>query len=159
MAEQPPASNEEKADLVAYLDGELDAKTKSAIEARLRADPRARAEVDAMSRVWELLDYLPQPQPSPTFTHRTLERITGLRPAARRRPAWLLGLGWAAGLLLAAGASFAGVYWLLPRDKTDAALARDLRILENRRLYEPVEDIDYLWELGRPDLFGDEPGS
>ncbi len=162
MAEQPPAPNEPPTDLVAYLDGELDEKTKRAVEAQLRADPRARAEVDSLGRVWELLDYLPQPQPSPNFTHRTLERVSVLRPTApalRRRRAWLLGAGWAAVLLLAAGAGFAGTYWLVPRDRTDEALARDLRVIENRRLYEPVGDIDYLWELERPDLFGDEPAS
>jgi hypothetical protein len=31
-----------------------------------------------------------------------------------------------------------------------------LRVIENKRLYEEGEDMDFLHELDRPDLFGDE---
>jgi anti-sigma factor RsiW len=156
-----PLNDEERAELVAYLDGQLDDRTAEDIASRLSLDPRARAEADALNRVWDLLDYLPKAEPSPTFTHRTLERLTALRPVSRpirRRRRWVRVVGWAAAVLLALGAGFAGTAFLLPRDRTDDKLARDLRVLENRRLYEPIDDLDFLLELSHPDLFGEDAG-
>jgi anti-sigma factor RsiW len=168
MTDQPdpkPLSETEREDLVAYLDGELGEEEARAVESKLNLDARARTEADELQRAWDLLDYLPQAEPSPTFTERTVSRIAALRPAAptagvRRRRLWAVGFGWAAAVLVAAAAGFAGVTFLVPEDRTDEELARDLRVIENRRLYEPVPDIYFLWELSHPDLFGDEgPGS
>jgi anti-sigma factor RsiW len=159
MADQPPLNDEERADLVAYLDGQLDDERARDVAARLSLDARARTEADELNRVWDLLDYLPRPEPSPTFTHRTLERVSVVRtgaPVVRRRRRWAVAAGWAAGLLLVAAAGFGGVVFLVPRDHTDEDLARDLRVLENKRLYDAVDDMDFLWELSRPDLFGDD---
>jgi anti-sigma factor RsiW len=160
MPEQPPLNDEERDDLVAYLDGQLDDEKARQVAARLSLDAKARAEADALGRVWDLLDYLPRPEPSPSFTHRTLERVSVLRPSqtVRRRRRWVVPVAWAAGVLLAAAAGFAGVTFLTPRDHTDENLARDLRVIENKRLYDPVDDMDFLWELSRPDLFGDDNG-
>src|SRR5262245_36123101 len=167
MTDQPdpkPLSETEREDLVAYLDGELDEEAARAVESKLNLDARARTEADELQRAWDLLDYLPQAEPSPTFTERTVSRITALRPTApaarRRRRAWAVAAGWAAAVLLAAAAGFAGVTFLVPEDPTDEELARDLRVIDNRRLYENVPDIEFLWELSHPDLFGDDtPGS
>src|SRR3954452_2725575 len=105
-------SDEDRENLVAYLDGELDEASAHALESKLSLDPLARAEADALRRTWELLDYLPKPEPSSDFTNRTLSRLslqsarsskivrmTGKMPRRRR---WLLPLGWAAAVLLAA---------------------------------------------------------
>ena len=159
MPDQPPLNDEEQADLVAYLDGQLDDDKARQVAARLSLDPRVRAEADALNRAWELLDYLPRAEPSPSFTHRTLERVSVLRPAARplrRRRRWALALGWAAGVLLAAAAGFAGVAFLLPHDRTDEELVRDLRVIENKRLYDPVDDLEFLRARDHPDLFGED---
>jgi len=163
MTDKPPLNDDEREDLVAYLDGELDEEAARAVEAKLSLDPQARTEADALRRAWDLLDYLPQAEPSRSFTHRTLSRIaaplTTAMPAPRRR-VWALGAGWAAAVLLSAAAGFAGFTFLVPEDRSDEELVRDLRVIENRRLYEPVPDIYFLWELSHPDLFGDEgPGS
>ena len=45
MAKLPPLSNEDRENLVAYLDGELDAKAARALEARLNLDAEARAVI------------------------------------------------------------------------------------------------------------------
>jgi anti-sigma factor RsiW len=161
---KPPLNDEERADLVAYLDGQLDDRKAEEIAARLSLDPQARAEADALNRVWDLLDYLPKTEPSPTFTHRTMERLSTIRPVARPlgRRRWVLALGWAASVLLALTAGFAATAFLLPRDRTEEKLVRDLRVLENHRLYEPIDDLDFLLELSHPDapnLFGDDVGS
>ena len=82
MSERPPLSDEDRATLVAYLDGELDEDAVRQVEARISQDPTVRAEVESMKRTWELLDYLPRAEPSPTFTHRTVSLVTGEHRAA-----------------------------------------------------------------------------
>ena len=37
-------------------------------------------------------------------------------------------------------------------------LVRDLRLIENKRFYDLVDDIDFLRQLDQPDLFGEETG-
>jgi len=161
MTRHSPLNEDERTELVAYLDGELDGPQSRAMEARLNVDAGLRAEADELRRAWGLLDYLPRPEPSASFTARTLQRmpqvqtaVLGRRPGRRRR--WLLGGAWAAGLLLAA----AGGYWSTShwrqRSSPEQDLVRDLRIIENKRLYEQVDDIDFLKELDHPDLFGDD---
>src|SRR5262249_2140498 len=157
MTTQPPLDDEQREDLVAYLDGELDEEAARALEAKLSLDPAVRVEADQLRRTWELLDYLPRAEPSPSFTHRTLDRVSARRPArprgvpgAKRRRPWLVGLGWAAAVLLAGTVGYAGVNLVYPRDRTDEELARDLRVIEYKRLYDAVDDLDFLRELDTP---------
>jgi anti-sigma factor RsiW len=166
MAQHPPLNDEDRANLVAYLDGELDEAEARALEAKLNLDPNARTEAEALRQAWDLLDYLPRPEPSPSFTNRTLDRIATLRPSAtnqvqRRRRRWLLRLAWVAAVVLAAVAGYAGAS-LFPgpagaarSPETDEALVRDLRVIENLRQYQQAEDIRFLRELEHADLFGD----
>ena len=108
MTNPAPLSEDERADLVAYLDGELTGEQARALEARLSLDPAARAEADALRRAWDLLDFLPRPEPSATFAERTVSRLapapTRTSPLAPRRTSWkpaLWGAGWAAAVVLA----------------------------------------------------------
>jgi hypothetical protein len=41
-------------------------------------------------------------------------------------------------------------------DKPDDLLLRDLRLIENKRLYDLVDDANFLRLLDEPDLFGDD---
>jgi anti-sigma factor RsiW len=159
-------NEQDRATLVAYLDGELDEESARQVEARISQDPAVRAEVESLKRTWDLLDYLPRAEPSPTFTHRTLSLVTGEHNAAlRSRRRWrrvLFGAGWAAAVLLAALGGYAGVSLLAPREPTDEELVRDLRVIENRRLYDGImvgdarESLEFLRALEQPDLFGDD---
>jgi anti-sigma factor RsiW len=170
MNQPSPLSDDDRASLVAYLDGELDEQEARLVEARISQDPAVRAEVESMKRTWELLDYLPRAEPSPNFTHRTVSLVTAdhmaAQRASRRRRRWAIGLAWAAAVLVAALAGFGGVTLLAPREPTDEELAHDQRLIENRRLYESVlvgdakESLDFLRSLDQPDLFGDDdPGT
>jgi hypothetical protein len=67
-----------EAELVAYLDGELDVDAAHRVEQRLAADPAARAKAAALKKTFDLLDFLPRPEPSATFTTRTLDKLPAL---------------------------------------------------------------------------------
>jgi hypothetical protein len=157
-------NDEDRENLVAYFDGELDEASARTLEAKLNLDPQTRAEADALQAAWSLLDYLPHAEPSPSFTHRTLEKLALqtsqlARPGSRR---WLGILGWAAAILLAAGVGFAAARWLWqPRTPPDLddQLVRHLRVIDKVHQYDQVDDLDFLRGLDHPDLFGEEPGS
>jgi anti-sigma factor RsiW len=165
-----PLSDDERADLTAYLDGELDDESTQELEAKLSRDPEARTELDALRQAWGMLDFLPKAAPSADFTHRTMERLsleklatgrsTAKLPVAPRRFPWLVPLGWAAAALLAAGAgtAVAPLLWR-PAPDPDEPLVRHLRVVEKLPYYEHVEDLDFLRRLADPDLFGDEAGT
>jgi len=127
MAEQR-VTDELRDELTAYLDGEMSEQEAKQFEQKLQREPDLRAEAESMKRAWELLDFLPQPEPSPTFTSKTLDKITVLRPspsvaatlpaasrfeseavpgpAKRTRPKWLPYLGWTAAALVLFVAGF-----------------------------------------------------
>lgn len=170
MAE--PLPEREREELVAYLDGELSDPDASRVEARISLDPAARAEAEGLRRTWALLDCLPRPEPSPAFTHQTLQRISAVRsarPTGQR--AWPRRLAWVAAGLLAGALGVATGRFVpnraapaSPPSIPDEELARDLGAVENRRLYQYVEDVGFLRALGNPndpDLFSadDGPGS
>jgi hypothetical protein len=161
MSKPPPLTEKEKADLVAYLDGELTGEAARALEAKLNNNPEARAEAEALRRTWELLDYLPQPEPSGDFTRRTVSQLMPVPPPEEPAPGrirpLLLGLGWAAVLLLSALGGYGGFRLLARRTPGEPELIRDLRVIENKRYYDLVDDLDFLKKLDDPDLFGDDP--
>jgi anti-sigma factor RsiW len=168
MSEQQPLSDQERDDLVAYLDGELSEEEARALDAKLNLHPQARSEAEALRRTWELLDFLPRPEPSATFTHRTLERVVPLSGQALARShqvrqrvrTGLFALGWAAALLLASVGGYAGYQVVNPPGPTEEDLVRDLRLIENKPLYDLVGDIEYLRALDDPSLFGvDDEGA
>jgi anti-sigma factor RsiW len=163
MPELQPLDDDERSELVAYLDGELDEKASLAMEAKLNRDPRIRAEADALRRAWNLLDFLPKPEPSSNFTQRTVASIAQPALRARRWRPWLLGLGWAAAVIVAGMIGYASVPAgrvapvTEPKADDTEQLVRDLRVIDQVRQYQNAGDISFLHELDRPELFGDDP--
>ncbi len=163
MSNSSPLTDRERADLVAYLDGELHGPAAQAIEGRIAREPAVRAEADALRRAWECLDFLPLPGPSGQFTHRTLQRVTPVATCVaeaprsrRRRGAALLATGWAAAVLVALAAGYGAARRAALLEPGEQDMIRDLRVLENKRLYDAAEDLDFVRELDAPELFGDE---
>src|SRR6516225_5446353 len=147
MSELRPLSDEERSELIAYLDGELNDKAARALEAKLGRDPGTRAEADALRRTWEMLDYLPRPEPTAGFTQRTIQSVSAMRPVVTGRGRWrwwVGGASWAAGVLLAGAAGFSAVSMFTPKPPDDEALVGDLRVIENKRYYDMVDDLDFL---------------
>lgn len=169
MSDTSALNDDDREDLVAYLDGELDeigADKANQLESRLNLEAGVRAEADALKRTWDLLDYLPKPEASASFTNRTLDKLSvretqrALRPLRRRRR-WLIGTGWAAAVILAALGGYVAALHYFPTEPRERDLVRELRLIENMRFYEAVEPIaddqplKFLEELARPELFGD----
>ena len=64
-------TSQQRENLVAYLDGELDEVETQEIERTLAHSLEARHEVDMLTRTWELLDTLPKSKASEEFSERT----------------------------------------------------------------------------------------
>ncbi len=159
MAKQSPLSDRERADLVAYLDGELEGEAARALEAKLSLSPEARAEAESLKRAWEMLDYLPRAEPSPHFTERTLSRLAPVPSGSPVRSRWRRWVPAGVQAALVAGAfaaGWAGFNYLVPFQPGESELVQDLRLIENLRLYEAVPDLDFLKALDQPDLFGED---
>lgn len=65
----------EDAELIAYLDGELDLAEARAVEARLARDSSARNKAEAYKKTFDLLDFLPRTEPSADFATKTLTKL------------------------------------------------------------------------------------
>jgi anti-sigma factor RsiW len=162
MPDSSSFSERERADLVAYLDGELGPEAVRKIDSRLACDPAARDEIEGLRKAWEMLDFLPQPEPSAHFSHRTVERLSvtaRTRARARGKPTLtsaLVATGWAAAIIFAIALGYGGSRSARPKEPGDQELVRDLRVIENKRLYDAADDLDLVRELDVPELFGDD---
>jgi len=153
----------ERADLVAYLDGELDDARSRAIATKLTHSTTARREIEALEKTWELLEYLPRAQAPEDFTARTLTEIQhlALRGDRRERAVQLTarslmrGGAWALGALLALVLGYAATRWAWP-DPT-ARLGRDLPIAEHLDEYRDVGSMQFLEELATSPDFVEDP--
>ena len=177
MPEPQPLSDADRADLTAYLDGELAGEERRRVEARLATDPQLRSEADSLKRAWELLDALPRPAPSNEFTTRTLDRVSALRvatpstsktealPAPKRpwlRRSYLAPAAWAAVAAVALGIGYAITPGPRPvtaaamNPDTDPLMKREPSVIENLSLYLAAENLDFLLALDQSDLFADD---
>ena len=143
-------------ELVAYLDGELDAESGRRIEALLATDPDVRRRLQSLERTWELLDELEAAPVGVPFTQTTMEMVAlaarqdieqSQAEAPRRRRRRLLIV--VAALLAAVLVGFVAVAQFDP----DRQLLQDLPILENLDEYRQVESIDFLHQLDNAGLF------
>jgi anti-sigma factor RsiW len=150
-------------DLVAYLDGELDAESARRIDELLASDPQVRQKLQLLDRAWQLLDELDNTPVQEGFTQSTLEMVTAAAVAEvdqtaaeaprRRRRRWAM-LG--GGLAIAGLAGFlAGALAIRARDPNQE-LVRELPVLENLDQYAVVPDVDFLRMLQRERVFDEE---
>ena len=153
-------SPEERANLAAYIDGELTENEARVIATKLSFSPTARREVESLKKTWELLEYLPRPKASEDFPDRT---ITSLRSLEANRvsweqatSAWLAPAAKLAACLLVAAASiacgFALTRWVWPDPAVQ--MARELSLAEHLEEYQEVGSFEFLEELVKSKEFG-----
>lgn len=145
-------------EIVAYLDGELNAETARRFEARLAEDAGLREKLNQHQRAWELLDELPRTDVGEKFTQTTVEMVA-LSAAdqvgdASRRDSLRTKFNWLIGGAVAVAASLAG-YALVASivAAPNRQLVEDLRVIENLDEYRAVEEIEFLRALEREGLF------
>ena len=150
-----------RAELVAYLDGELDEAATLEMERVLAENSAVRQEVDTLMRTFDLLDELPQQSASEEFTETTLatiqiESASGPRAATpwyKRVPRGLVVAGWMTSLALSA---VFGVLLSQPgSDDESQLLVEELPLLENLDVYTELGGIEYLEKLRESGLFDD----
>lgn len=140
-------SPEDRADLVAYLDGELPPEKEKAIDHVLANNEVARREVARLSEAYELLDYLPPPEAHEDLTQSTMATIR--RQAGDKAALVPRRLDWSAPLKAAALAfavtlgSAAGVRLFIPSESDQVldylpVLTRleELRVVRDRDFAE-----------------------
>ena len=157
VPDQQRLSIDERSNLVAYLDGELNDAQSRVIATKLTQSLTARREVDVLQKTWELLDLLPRPKASEDFTARTLS--VAIRPgdgriaSAASDVARRIGMGLA--LTLASTTLFLAGYLLTSRvwPNPSARLARDLPIAESLDEYRDVQTIEFLEQLDKSPEF------
>jgi hypothetical protein len=170
MESMPPEPANDEAqlreELVAYLDGELDAEQSRRIEQRAAVEPDARRMLEELDRTWHMLDQLDAPATSEDFTCTTLEMVAvaaaddaqkakAQRPRRRLRAAlWVV-----AGLLGAAAVGAAAVGLMIASNAIpdpNAQLLQDLPILENYDQYREIDSIEFLRALNEEKLFTED---
>ncbi len=150
-------------DLVAYLDGELDADSARRIDELLAGDSQVRQKLQQLDRAWQLLDELNATPVQDGFTQSTLEMVTSAaivevdQTAAeaprRRRRRWALLVGC---LLVAGLAGFLGGALAVRAHDPNRELLKDLPVLENLDQYAIVPDADFLRKLQQERVFEEE---
>lgn len=147
--------------LVAYLDGQLDAESARQIEQRLAGEEEVRRRLRELAQSWDMLDQLPHALADDTFTRSTVEMVAiaaekelaeqlTAEPKRRRRRGLLVG---AMAVAVAAIGFFAANK--LFSDPNERLLA-DLPAIDNLEVYGQVGDIDFLHKLNDEGMFSDE---
>ena len=148
-------SAEQRANLTAYLDGELDEVESADIERVLSRSSVARNDVEVLARTYDLLDNLPRYQATTAFTERTIAsiRLELSRPdisqtlwyrAAERGYRPLL---WCLLLFAASAVGYLITQAGIPNEAD--MLARDFDVIRQLDVYQDVGSAQFLDELNR----------
>ncbi|MBL8849547.1 MAG: hypothetical protein JNG89_07680 [Planctomycetaceae bacterium] len=152
-------SSGQRANLTAYLDGELDETETAEIETVLSRSSVARNDVEVLARTYDLLDQLPRYQVTTAFTDRTIAtvRLETTRPDIsqtlwyRTAQKSRLPLLWGLMLMAASAVGYVAAQTLYPNDAD--MLARDFEVVRNLDRYQEVGSSEFLQELNRnPEL-------
>lgn len=156
-----PDGNAQSEELIAYLDGELNAEQRRRLEEQLSSNSTLRQHLKELQQTWDMLDDLPRDQVDETFTRSTVEMVAIhaeqevsqrlSRAAQRRAAAWLGGI---AATVLAGAVGFWVTYENLSRP--NRRLIEDLPIVEHLDAYQYAGSIEFLRELEREQLFSEE---
>ncbi len=150
MAETQRLTDPERANLVAYLDGELNEAEVRSLSNKITQSVTARRELESLQKTWELLDYLTRPEPANDFAQRTLsialeQGQKGAKVTAVAGRVAIMGGRIAALIGVAALTCLIGYLatsWAWP--DTTARLARDLSIAEHLDEFRELGSYEFL---------------
>ena len=149
-----PPDDKDHADLIAYLDGELEGEVVRAVEARISRDPAVRAEADSLKPAsgtcsticrgriprrtspTALSTSCPLTTPAPPYLRHSVRALALWRRLGRRRGFFVGLVGYLAAVAVVAPSA-------------EKNLVRDLRLIDNLSFYEDVETLEFLRELDR----------
>lgn len=143
----------QRANLVAYLDGELDDQETAEIESALAHSAVARNDVELLARTYDLLDELPRVKAPREFTERTLTtiRLDGVRPDFtqtewyRRIRRGAVMLGWLAVMTAASAVGYRITQAWIPNDAD--VLVRDFEVIQRLDQYQEIGNVEFLKTL------------
>jgi anti-sigma factor RsiW len=151
-------STEQRTELVAYLDGELDPASAERIRKLLAENADARREAEELTIAWDALDSLDGVKAPQNFTERTVTSIQALadtgthsttRPFDLRRGS-MLG-GWMIGIVASAVAGYCATNWSVSQESQD--MVRDYELINSLQKYERVGSVEVLKVLEEQELF------
>lgn len=150
-------------ELLAYLDGEMDADSRRRIEEQLSTSGELREKLKEYQQTWDLLDDLPRATVDDSFTRTTVEMVA-IRAedavvesqAAKKKGRLII---WSLGLVIALLAGAIG-YLITNRHYSgpNEQLVEDLPILEHFDAYRNAGSLDFIRQLEEQKLFQEESG-
>jgi anti-sigma factor RsiW len=148
-------------ELVAYLDGELDAENEARVVRRLAEDAGYRARLVQLQRAWDMLDTLQRSEADDELVHSTVAMVAvqaaeeaktqKVRIVRRRTMAWL-----AVVMLVAVSAATAYAVIQQRLSRPNRELVRDLPVIERVDEYRNIGNVEFLKQLQRENLFAAE---
>ncbi|MFV0443976.1 MAG: anti-sigma factor family protein [Planctomycetaceae bacterium] len=146
-------TTEQRYELVAYLDGELDDAATARIEKLLAENEVARKEVEVLAATYALFDQLPRPKAQSGFTEKTLAmaKLENVRPDVSQSPLLrriqraIPYLAWIAAMCVAGMIGFAITRLFVPAP--NAPLVQDLELIQEFEKYAEVGSVDFLQRL------------
>ncbi len=145
-------------DLIAYLDGEVDAETRQEIERCLARDPQLVQRMREHQQAWDLLDELPREDVGHEFAKTTMELVATVAAgdveadAADSQARWR----WVRVMTVVTliGTSLAG-FWIATSllARTNRQLLIDLPVIEDLEAFQHAENINFLLALENEGLF------
>jgi hypothetical protein len=149
--------------LVAYLDGELNADERRHIEELLATDEKVRRRLQEMEQTWRLLDDLDLVPAGGKFVESTLEMVAVeagkdaeqfMADAPRQRRRRILTIVGGLTVAILAGFFAMMLFWPNPNRQ----LVEDFSVLENLDRYRPIGDVEFLQRLRDEGLFPKDEG-
>lgn len=148
-------------ELLAYLDGELDAESRRRMDEQLSGNGELRQRLKEHQQTWDLLDDLSRATVDDSFTRTTVEMVairagdavSQAQRIKRRRQAMV----WLLGLLFTAAAGVVG-FFLTARHLAEPndRLVEDLPIIEHLDAYRSAGTVEFLRQLDAPKLFHED---
>jgi anti-sigma factor RsiW len=146
-----------RANLPAYLDGELKASTASAVRRHMKRCPACAARARLLADSWEVLDEDVPPPVRSGFTGRMMERVARekeliplqARARARRRLRRILSgvSGVAAGLVVGFGLYAWSGFEAAPTSPIEREVSRSLTFLEDVDLLDEIATVEVIDQL------------